>query len=440
MLAIDRQREDCVTLCAQRGWATVEYLDNDTSASSGKTRPAYQRMLADIREGLVGAVVAWDLDRLHRRPRELEDFIDLADQKRLALATVGGDADLATDNGRLFARIKGAVARSEIERKSARQKRANLQRASAGTPSRSTVPFGYRKGDDGRLVLEPAEAMLIRDAYSAIMAGGSLHSIAKGWNAGGVPTRRGNPWSGATVRQLLMSWRNAGVAVYQGDPVGPGDWPAIVDRDLLDGVRAVLSKDGRRIGGTASGRKHLLTGIAVCGKCGQTMGSATGPAQRRVYVCKHCFGVTRDMARVDELITELVVGRLSAPDAAELLLADHRADLKELRERAAALRARQDEAAAMFAEGAITAAQLKTSTAKLAVALAEAEATMLDAHKARVFDGVIGSADPRATWDGLSLDRRRALIGVLMAVTITSVGRAAREFDPAAVRIDWKTP
>ena len=169
------------------------------------------------------------------------------------------------------------------------------------------------------------------------------------------------------------------------------------------------------------------------------MGSATGPAQRRVYVCKHCFGVTRDMARVDELITELVVGRLSAPDAAELLVADHRADLKELRERAAALRARQDEAAALFADGAITAAQLKISTAKLSASLAEVEATMLDAHKARVFDGVIGTRDPAAVFDGLSLDRRRAMIDVLMIIIIAPVGRAAREFDPASMRIDWKT-
>ena len=82
--------EDCAKLCAQRGWTTVEYVDNDTSASNGKTRPAYQRMLADIREGRVDAVVAWNLDRLHRRPIELEHFIALADQKHIALATVGG--------------------------------------------------------------------------------------------------------------------------------------------------------------------------------------------------------------------------------------------------------------------------------------------------------------------------------------------------------------
>ena len=388
--------------------------------------------------------MVWHLDRLYRQPRELEDLIDLADQKGLALATVSRDADLSTDMGRLVARIVGNVNRAEVERKSARQKRANEQRAKAGRPTRSTIPFGYRQADGGdALVLEPAEAMMVRDAYSAILAGGSLHTIAKGWNAAGVPTRRGNRWSGATVRQLLMSWRNAGLAVYQGEPVGDGDWPAIVDRDMLDGARAILTQTGRRIGGTSSGRKHLLSGIALCGKCSHTMGSAKAVDKRTdgrpVYVCKNCFGATRDMASVDELIEGIVVERLARPDARDLLIAEKRDDINELRDKAAALRARQDEAAALFADGAINASQLKISTAKLAAQLAEVESKMLDANRTRVFDGVIGAADPRAVWDGLTLDRKRAVIDVLMTITIEPVGRAARGFDPESVRIEWRT-
>jgi DNA invertase Pin-like site-specific DNA recombinase len=88
-LAIARQRDDCLKLCVERGWEPVEYVDNDTSASSGKARPAYMRMLADIDAGHLRAVVAWDLDRLHRRPVELEPFIDLADRHRLALERGG---------------------------------------------------------------------------------------------------------------------------------------------------------------------------------------------------------------------------------------------------------------------------------------------------------------------------------------------------------------
>jgi DNA invertase Pin-like site-specific DNA recombinase len=90
-LAVARQRKDCLKLCCERGWEVTEYVDNDVSAYSGVIRPAYTRMLADIEAGKVDAVVVWDLDRLHRRPIELEHFIDLADRCHLALATVSGE-------------------------------------------------------------------------------------------------------------------------------------------------------------------------------------------------------------------------------------------------------------------------------------------------------------------------------------------------------------
>src|SRR3954464_10476391 len=170
-LAVARQRQDCLKLCADRGWEPVEYVDNDTSASNGKVRAAYVRMLADVEAGRLGAVVAWDLDRLHRRPVELEHFIDLADRHRLALATVGGDADLSTDNGRLFARIKGAVARGELERKSARDKRPKLQGAEMGTP-----PPGGRRSvgySPGGTELREREAAQIGDGYRLLNRPGS---------------------------------------------------------------------------------------------------------------------------------------------------------------------------------------------------------------------------------------------------------------------------
>ena len=144
------------------------------------------------------------------------------------------------------------------------------------------------------------------------------------------------------------------------------------------------------------------------------------------------------MAYVDELVTAVVVGRLSAPDAADLLITRKRDDIAELRDRAAALRVRQDEAASLFADGALTASQLKTATEKLSKTLAEVEAKMLDTDKARVFDGVISTADPAAVFDGLTLDRKRAVIDVLLTVTVLPVGKSGRGFNPESVRIEWR--
>ena len=155
-LGVNRQREDCEKLCADKGWIPTPYIDNDTSASLGKHRPGYEKMLADIRDGRIGAVVCWDLDRLHRRPIELEAFMSLADEKQLALATVSGDVDLSTAQGRLVARQK------------AEQGRPQWKRA-----------FGYL--DDTRQP-DPATAPLVKEAYAAILGGASLADVCRLWN------------------------------------------------------------------------------------------------------------------------------------------------------------------------------------------------------------------------------------------------------------------
>ena len=243
-LAVGRQREDCLKLCRDRGCKPTEYLDNDISAYSGKKRPAYERMLADIEAGKVDAVVAWDLDRLHRRPIELEHFLDLADQHRLALATVSGDTDLGTDSGRLFARIKGAVARSEGERKSARQRRAQLQAAQRGLPAGGPRAFGYER--DGLTVREP-EAKALRNAYASLLAGRSMVGIARDLDAAGFVTGRlGKRFNHSAARAVLVNPRNAGLRAYRGDIVGQAAWPAIVDEDTWPVSGDVIALCARR--------------------------------------------------------------------------------------------------------------------------------------------------------------------------------------------------
>jgi site-specific DNA recombinase len=117
---VERQQLDCEAHCQQRGWRVVQvFEDNDTSASNGKPRRAYERMLAAVEAGVIDAIVTWHNDRLHRSPKELEAFIDLVERTRVRLAVVtGGDYDLTTPDGRLAARIVGAVARKESEDRS----------------------------------------------------------------------------------------------------------------------------------------------------------------------------------------------------------------------------------------------------------------------------------------------------------------------------------
>src|SRR3954468_5807800 len=175
-LAISRQLADCEQLAERRSWKVAErYVDSDISAYSGKRRPEYLRMLDDIETGTVGAVVVYHADRLHRHPRELEDYIDLCQRTKTKIATVSGDLDLATHEGQLLARITGAVARKESDDKSRRIKRKHEELAAAGRPSGGgTRPYGY---EVDRRTIRPAEAEIVQELATRALAGDSLRSL-----------------------------------------------------------------------------------------------------------------------------------------------------------------------------------------------------------------------------------------------------------------------
>ncbi len=63
-LGVQRQLEDCRKLAKDRGWTIGrEYVDNDVSAYSGKTRRGYRQMLDDLANGARDAVIVYNLDR-----------------------------------------------------------------------------------------------------------------------------------------------------------------------------------------------------------------------------------------------------------------------------------------------------------------------------------------------------------------------------------------
>src|SRR5688572_30028619 len=69
-LGVARQLDDCRKLASDRGWEIAgEYVDNDVSATRSRRRPEYEQMLDEVEAGRVDAIVAWDLDRLTRKPR-----------------------------------------------------------------------------------------------------------------------------------------------------------------------------------------------------------------------------------------------------------------------------------------------------------------------------------------------------------------------------------
>ena len=128
-LGVQRQREDCEKLAERLGADVALVLtDNDVSAYSGAKRPGYAQLLDAIKDGTINTVLAWHNDRLHRSPRELEDYIDATEQHGVATHFVtSGAVDLSTPTGRMVARQVGIMARYESEHRAERISRAHRQ-------------------------------------------------------------------------------------------------------------------------------------------------------------------------------------------------------------------------------------------------------------------------------------------------------------------------
>ena len=442
-LGVARQQEDCRELATRLGWPVAEvYVDNDVSAYSGKPRPAWQQLLAQVESGAVDAVLCWHVDRLTRSPRELEDVIDLADRHGLALATVTGDIDLATPTGRMVARLLGASARYESEHKGERQRRQIQQAAEAGHQvAGGRRPYGYKLArGTGRIIatVDPVEGPIVSDCARRVLAGESIASITRDLNQRGVLTSVGNSWNRTTLRRMLCSARISGrrehipTDSYQG--VRPligeivsteSDWPAIIGVEQSDRLRALLTRPDRCIT-TGGARKHLLSGILRCARCGQPM---VGRSSRGVlrYVCNRnpdggkdaCGRMFITSAPTDEWIRDRVLTALDSPEmVARLRQRDQpEPDLH------ARIRADEDALEALAADhgrGEISRAEWKAARVPIVARLDAARERLTQSTQTNSLDCFIGTLDEmRARWETANVSQRRAVVtGVLEKVLV----------------------
>jgi DNA invertase Pin-like site-specific DNA recombinase len=439
-LGVARQLEDCVALADRLVWEVVaRFDDNDLSAFNGKTRPGFEAMLAAMARREFGGLICWHPDRLYRSMRDLERIIEVADTAGVQIRTVnGGDLDLSNSSGRMMARILGSVARAESEHKGERQRRANAQKADAGRWQTGNRTFGYTMTGEP---LEP-EATAVRTAAADVLTGKSISQVAREWNAKGLNGTRGRPWNAPSVRRALVNPRYAALKVHQGKVVGPGKWEPLIDPDTHRGLVAFLS-DPSRIICTSFEKKYMGSGVYVCGVCGGIMRHAVPGGKKpggRRYECKDNQCVVRIGQPLDAYVEMLVLGKLTETDIRNRLAKRDDVDVDALHTRRAALAARLDDLAAMFAAGEVDASQLRRGTSDLRTQLAGVDNVL--AELARTSPAVLlldGDPDElQQRWDAASPDIKGKIIDELMRVVVHPA-RRGKGFDPSYITIEPKT-
>lgn len=455
-LGVERQRRDYRQVAGVRpGWEVArDYIDNDVSAfKRNVVRPEFERLLVDVQSGVIDGVIAYDLDRLARQPRDLERLIDVFEERpELIFCTVTNDIDLSTSDGRTMARVMVAFANKASADTGRRVARKHRELADAGKNGGGFPPYGWK---EDRVTVDPEQAALITKAHDDLLAGTRLSTIVREWQAKNVQTSRntGKPITRVAVKGILVNPRLAGFrAVKHQKHIGPdgkpvmGIWEPICAPEKLDAVIAVLEgvRSQHKSANQSNNHKYLLSGILRCAECGTRMlanmrssWKEGSKGSRFTYRCPAaqdggCGKVSRAGEPLDRHIINLIhdaEAKLAAP-ASETPEWDGAARLAEVTQEISEL---------------ITAMNTKRISAATAIAMLEPlerERDELvyqrDRYTVEQVKAAAATVDLPEEFERLPIERQRAVIMKhVRAIVVRPAGRGARMFNPDLLDVVW---
>jgi DNA invertase Pin-like site-specific DNA recombinase len=448
------------------------YSDVGISAYSGVERPDFQRLCRDAAAGVIGTVTVWHADRLTRDPAEALLIIELFRAHKVRLYSVqrGAEYKLNRAQGRADFLHDIVDANKESAHKGERVALARLRQAKNGEWGGGVRAFGWGV-DTGRVrnvcvnpkapiaervyeerpVLDMSqhneeEAAEIRHWESELMATkGNIAALIRDMKKRGVKSvsekdgrkyrRKGkvfegvSTWHNRTIKQILLSPRVSGHAVYRGEIVKYNAYPAIIPDERRKALITLLNDPARRTASTTV-PKWFGSLIFECPWCTtdpdnpvtcKVRRSATGVP---VYRCGDC-GRGRQSARLlDDFMERVCVARLSRPDIADLCAPVKSVDFDALREELKDLEARKSELSQAYGARQIDMAEWSTARAGVIARIEEINTEMLDAAQDDpLAPFAVNHANAQETWNGLSLARKREILRLLYRVELLPVGR-----------------
>ncbi|MFB9738398.1 recombinase family protein [Streptomyces sp. NPDC057386] len=450
-----RQREDVLQLADGR--PVIWYEDNNLSAFKRNVkRPDFERMIRDLSRPLrnlppvIGGILAYDIDRVYRQPRDLERVIDIYETSKIPLVfrTMSGqNFDLTTPDGRFSARLFVNIANKSSEDTRRRVVRANVARAKKGK-AHTTIPvFGWREDDPSKL--DPKTAPLRRKAVERHLAGDRIATIMKWLNdEGAVNTTTGRAFTWGGTKAMIYAPRNWGIRTYNEEIIYDddqnivmGDWEPLFES--LSGWFQLQSIKGRDSQSKTkeSNVSYLLTAIARCGRCGAGLkGHPKWKKGERTpgynYNCnkqrpENCGALSIDGPKLDDLIQNFVwaqvlraskMKQVQEPSAPWM----REAELRDVEEQISEIQALWEAKKIRASSYVVALDDLNERKNEL---LADRAVHDVPAGARAITEELLATG-----WAGLSIERQRAIVRkVLRAVVVhPAKGRGGR-FDPARV-------
>jgi DNA invertase Pin-like site-specific DNA recombinase len=328
-----RRQYGLVERARQLGWADVSVIDDDLGRSgSGVSRPGFEKLLAAICEGRVGAVVSIEASRLARNGRDWHTLLEFCGLVGTLIADEDGVYDPRLVNDRLLLGMKGTMSEMELSILRQRAQEALKQKARRGELF-MTVAVGYVRSGPDRIEKDPD--LRVREALALVFRKfAELQSVRQVhvWfrqerislpAVGHGPEGRRVEWKAPvynTVHHILTNPIYAGAYAFgrsvskvtiengrkrilRGLRVDRPDWQVLI-RDHHDGYIGwdAFERNQRLISDNANGKswasrgavrrgEAMLAGLFRCGHCGRKLHVAYGGTKGDV-ARYHCRGAS----------------------------------------------------------------------------------------------------------------------------------------------------
>jgi DNA invertase Pin-like site-specific DNA recombinase len=389
-----RRQYDLAARARTLGWTEVVVVDEDQgkSGASSAKRMGFQRLVAEVSLGRVGAVLSIEVSRLARNNRDWYHLLDLCGLMDTIIVDDEGIYDVRQTNDRLLLGLKGTISEAELSWFRQRAQAGLLSKAQRGELILG-LPVGYTKAADGRI--EKHSDCRVQEAIELVFRKfiefGSARQVllwlrqhdirlpARSENEGSIFWRlpvyqtiikflRNPIYGGAyAFGRTATSTRVIDGAAHKvrGNRKERAQWTVLL-RDHHEGYigwedyernQRLLAENaqmkGLMVKGAARRGATLLAGLLRCRRCGRKLHVAYSGTRGQVprYHCRGAalnhgsdFCISFGGLRVDEAVSREVIAVL-APGAVDAALksaadeANHRGEL----ERALALELEQAE-------------------------------------------------------------------------------------------------
>ncbi|GAM96856.1 site-specific recombinase [alpha proteobacterium U9-1i] len=294
--SLDAQAEACEAYIKSQvgeGWRLTQTAYEDGGYSGGSMdRPAFQRLLADVKAKRVDIVVVYKVDRLTRSLADFAKIMEVLDAASASFVSVTQSFNTTTSMGRLTLNVLLSFAQFEREVTGERIRDKLAASKAKGMWMGGKPPFGYEAA--GRtLAINEAEAERVRMIFKRFVQLGSVlelvedlrhrRIVTKKWTTKNGLELGGNAMTRGGLYWMLANPIYRGMIRHRGK-VYPGLHPAIVDEETWSAAAALLSKSDPRASPTTP--TDLLLGKAFDDK-GHAMGVSwgrKGSARYRYYV------------------------------------------------------------------------------------------------------------------------------------------------------------